>query len=64
MDQLEAWAVRGRVAAAKRSVREALVSLLSACQELKDSVAEADLLEVGIAPVDVVGAVHVGAGQR
>jgi hypothetical protein len=44
MDQLEAWAVRGRVATAIRSMREDLLRLAVDSQELTEALAEAEQL--------------------
>ncbi len=46
MDQLEAWAVRGRVATAVRGVREAMASLAITSKELRDAMAEAAQLGI------------------
>lgn len=42
MDQLELWAVRGRVATAVTRVREALARLAVDSKELTDAMAEAE----------------------
>ncbi|MBS2534254.1 hypothetical protein KGQ20_15900 [Catenulispora sp. NF23] len=46
MDQLEAWAVRGRIATAVRSVHEALTALALSSRELRDAMTEA--VQLGI----------------
>lgn len=46
MDQLEAWAVRGRVATAVRGVREAMAALAITSKELRDAMAEAAQLGI------------------
>lgn len=42
MDQLEAWAIRGRVATAISNVRESIARLARDGQELVDAMAEAE----------------------
>lgn len=47
MDQLDEWAVRGRVATAVRRVREGLARLAADSKELADAMAEAEQLNIG-----------------
>lgn len=46
MDQLDVWAVRGRVATAIRSMREALARLAVDSEELAEAMAEAEQLGI------------------
>lgn len=42
MDQLEAWAIRGRVATAIKNVRESIARLAKDGEELVEAMAEAE----------------------
>jgi hypothetical protein len=50
VDQLDVWAVRGRIATAVRSMREALARLAVDSEELTDAIAEAEQLGVAGGP--------------
>lgn len=50
MDQLDVWAVRGRVATAVRSMREALARLAVDSKELTEAMAEAEQLGAAAGP--------------
>lgn len=46
MDQLEAWAIRGRVATAIKNVRESIARLAQDGEELVEAMAEAEYFGV------------------
>lgn len=58
MDQLEEWAVRGRLATAAKKVRESLARLVVDGQELGEALAEAE--QIGLCEKTPVASAGVG----
>jgi hypothetical protein len=56
VDQLEAWAVRGRIATAARKVRDTIARLATDSAELADALDEAEQLGLRTDALVAVGA--------